>query len=122
MQNEPSDSRTQSTIATCLIGLVILALVLVAGVGVFGMQVLQKLDRVVAVVENVNDKVERVAEATAPLGKAAVEKGIKTLDAVDTDDLGKAATEGVKEIGRSVKQRAMDAIKKQNRAADDVSN
>src|SRR5262245_49487213 len=97
---------------------VIVAFVAVGGAGLFAMLVLQRLNRVVVVVENVNTQVEREAEATAPLGKAAGEKGVKPLEAVDTDDLGKSATEGVKEIGRSAKERAIQYIR-QRRAAQD---
>jgi len=97
---------------------VIMAFVALCGAGLFAVLVLQRLNRVVAVVENVNAQVDRAAAAAAPLGKAAVEKGVKTLDAVDTDDLGKSATEGVKEIGRSAKERAIEYIR-QRRAAQD---
>jgi hypothetical protein len=96
----------------------IVAIVAVGGAGLFAVLVLQRLNRVVAVAENVNAQVDRVAAAAAPLGKAAVEKGVKTLEAVDTDDLGKSATEGVKEIGRSAKERAIEYIR-QRRAAQD---
>src|SRR5262245_38941353 len=90
---------------------VIEAFVAVGGAGLFAVLVLQRLNRVVAIVENVNAQVDRAAAAAAPLGKAAVEKGVKTLEAVDTDDLGKSATEGVKEIGRSAKERLVEAIR-----------
>jgi hypothetical protein len=96
--------------------LVVLAFVAVGCAGLFAVLVLQQLNRVALVVENVNSQVDRAVAATAPLGKAAVERGVKTLDAVDTDDLGKSATEGVKEIGRSAKERAIEFIK-QRRAA-----
>jgi hypothetical protein len=91
--------------------LAFLALVTVGGAGLFAGLVVQRLNRVVVVVENVNSQVDRAVAAAAPLGKAAVERGVKTLDAVDTDDLGKSATEGVKEIGRSAKERAIEFIK-----------
>ncbi len=91
--------------------LIVLALVVVAGAGVFAILVLQKLNRVVVVVEHVNAQIDRAVAAAAPLGTAAVEKGVKTLDAVDTDDLGKSATEGVKEIGRSAKEKAIELIR-----------
>jgi hypothetical protein len=97
---------------------VIVALVAVGGAGLFAVLILQRLNRVVAVAENVNAQVDRVAAAAAPLGKAAVEKGVKTLEAVDSDDLGKSATEGVKEIGRSAKERAIEYIR-QRRAGED---
>jgi hypothetical protein len=90
--------------------LAILALVTVGGASLFAVLVLQRLNRVVVVVENVNSQVDRAVAAAAPLGKAVVERGVKTLDAVDTDDLGKSATEGVKEIGRSAKERAIEFI------------
>lgn len=91
--------------------LVALATAFVVGAAVFAVLVLRKLDRVVAVVENVNAKVDRFTEAAAPLGKAAVERGVKTLEAVDSDDLGRSATEGAKEIGRAAKQKAIEFIR-----------
>jgi hypothetical protein len=99
--------------------LAFLALVTVGGAGLFALLVVQRLNRVVAVVENVNAQVDRVAAAAAPLGKAAVEKGVKTLEAVDSDDLGKSATEGVKEIGRSAKERAIEIIKQRLAAQEE---
>jgi hypothetical protein len=96
--------------------LAFLALVTVGGAGLFAGLVVQRLNRVVVVVENVNSQVDRAVAAAAPIGKAAVERGVKTLEAVDTDDLGKSATEGVKEIGRSAKERAIELIR-QRRAA-----
>jgi len=99
--------------------LVVLGLVAVGGAGVFAVLVLQRLNRVVVVVENVNAQVDRAVAAAAPLGKAAVERGVKTLDAVDTDDLGKSAAEGVKEIGRSAKERAIELIRQRLSAQED---
>jgi uncharacterized membrane protein len=98
--------------------LVILAFVVVAGAAAFAFLVLHKLNRVVVVVENANAQVNRVVAAAAPLGKATVEKGVKALDAVDTDDLGKSATEGVKEIGRSAKEKAIELIRQRRADAE----
>jgi hypothetical protein len=99
--------------------LAFLALVTAGGAGLFALLVLQRLNRVVAVVENVNSQVDRAVAAAAPLGKAAVERGVKTLDAVDADDLGKSATEGVKEIGRSAKERAIEFIRQRRAGQED---
>lgn len=117
IQPESHPQIDQRAAITYLRWLVALAVIFVIGAAVFAVIALQKLDRVVVVVENVNAKVDRVAEAAAPLGKAAVEKGVDALDAMDTDDLGRSATDGVKEIGRAAKQRAIDALN-QRRAAD----
>lgn len=118
MQTETNLSADQRSAVIYLRWLVVLALVFVIGAGVFAMKALNKLDRVVTVVENVNAKVDRVAAAAAPLGKAAVEKGVAVLGAVDTADLGKSATDGVKEIGRAAKNKAIEAIK-QRQARDE---
>src|SRR5262245_7671272 len=99
--------------------LAFLALVTVGGAGLFAGLVVQRLNRVVVVVENVNSQVDRAVAAAAPLGKAAVERGVKTLDAVDTEDLGKSATEGVKEIGRSAKEKAIEYIRQRRAARDE---
>jgi hypothetical protein len=113
----PSKSELASAISSLRL-LVILTFVVVAGAAVFAVLVLYKLNRVVVVVENVSSQVDRVVAAAAPLGKAAVEKGVKTLDAVDTDDLGKSATEGVKEIGRSAKEKAIELIRQRRAEAE----
>lgn len=108
------DSRTvsdQPSIILYLRMLVALAVVFVIGLAAFGMMTMRRLDRVVVVVENVNDKIDRAFAAGAPLGKAAVERGTKALEAVDTDDLGSATTEGVKDIGRAAKEKVIEAIK-----------
>jgi hypothetical protein len=120
----PTENQSRSEIASAIAHvrvLIVLALVIVGGAGAFAVLVLQKLNRVVDVVENVNSQVNRVVAAAAPLGHAAVEKGVKTLDAVDTDDLGKSATEGVKEIGRSAKEKAIELIRQRRADAEKKS-
>lgn len=112
MPAEINPRSEQSTMVAYLRWLVILALVFVVGSTAFALVVLSKLDRVVGVVENVNAKVDRFAEAAAPLGKAAVDRGVDALEHLDTEDLGKSATEGVKEIGRAAKDKAIEAIRK----------
>lgn len=111
MQTEKSSGSELSSLNGSLRLLVILAFVVVGGSAIFALLVLHKLNRVAVVVEDVNAQVHRVVAAAAPLGKAAVEKGVKTLDAVDTEDLGQSATEGVKEIGRSAKEKVIDLIR-----------
>jgi hypothetical protein len=111
MQTEKSSGSELAPAITCLRLLLALAFVLVAGTGLFAGLVLQKLNRVVVVAEHINAQVDRAVAATAPLGQAAIEKGVKTLEAVDTGDLGKSATEGVKEIGRSAKERMIEIIR-----------
>jgi hypothetical protein len=111
MPTEVNTTSVQQATVTYLRILVGLALVFLVGAALVAFIAMNKLDRVVVVVENVNAKVDRFAEAAAPIGKAAIEKGVKAIDAVDTEDLGKSATEGVKEIGRAAKQKAIDAIR-----------
>lgn len=121
MHTESHSTSDQRAIVMCLRGLLVVGLVFLVGASTFAFLALQKLDRVVAVVDNVNAKIERAFAAAAPLGTTAVEKGVQALEKVDTDDLGRSATDGVKEIGRAAKQRAIEALK-QRRAADETSN
>lgn len=111
MDYEPKSDPAGPAIIMHLRLLLGLSLVFLVGAAVFACLALRKLDRVVIVVENVNDKVNRAADAAAPLGQAAVDRGVQALDAVDTEDLGRAATEGVKAIGRSAKERAIEIIR-----------
>jgi hypothetical protein len=113
MPGDATSGADQRSVIFHLRLLLVLAVAFVVGAGLFAASALRRLDRVVAVVENVNAKVDRFAEAAAPLGKAAVDKGVEALGAVDTDDLGQSATEGVKEIGRVAKQRVIDTLKEQ---------
>src|SRR5215471_17874661 len=119
MPSENVTSPGPSSQTAALRWLVVLAGLAVAGAAVFAVLVLQKLDRVVTVAENLNEKVDRAVAAAAPLGKAAVEKGVATLDSVDTEDLGKSGTEGVKEIGRAAKEKALEFIRQQRGDARD---
>ena len=108
-ENGPAAESSPAFYLQLLVGM---ALVFLVGAAGFAYLVLQKLDRVVAVVENVNAKVDHAVEAAAPLGRAAVDKGKKAIDAMDTEDMSKSATEGVKEIGRAAKDRAIKWINK----------
>ena len=118
MSTEKNVSVEFSSAILCLRLLVLLAFVLVGGAGLFAMAVLQKLNRAVALAEHASAQVDRAVAAAAPIGKAAVEKGVQTLEAVDTDDLGKSATEGVREIGRSAKEKVIELIR-QRRTRDE---
>src|SRR4051812_38937726 len=83
--------------------LVILAFLFVIASIIFGVVVLRKVERVAAVAESLNAKVDRAIAAAAPLGNAAVEKGVKAVENMDAEELGKSATTGVKEIGKAAK-------------------
>jgi hypothetical protein len=74
--------------------------------------VVRKLERVASVAESVNAKIDRAMAAAAPLGQAAVEKGVKAVENVDAQELGKSATSGVKEIGKAAKEHTIQWIKK----------
>lgn len=100
-----------------LIGLMLL---LVVGAGLFGYQVLGKLERVVGAAERTEEKLDRIIEATAPLGKAAVEKGTLVLENIDDKDLGESATKGIKEIGVTAKEKLSDLINKIEAQGDEV--
>ncbi|TWT29832.1 hypothetical protein [Blastopirellula retiformator] len=100
-----------------LIGLMLL---LVVGAGGFGYQVLGKLERVVGAAERTEGKLDRIIEATAPLGKAAVEKGTLVLENIDEKDLGESATRGIKEIGMSAKDKLSEVIQRIEAHGDEV--
>lgn len=114
---EQNEKRTETIYLQLLLGLAICAVI---GGAVFGMIVLQKLERVVVVAENLNSTVNRAAQAAAPLGRAAIERGIDAVEKVDTDALGKSATEGVKEIGRAAKDKVIEHIKKKAQEGADL--
>ncbi|PQO40202.1 hypothetical protein [Blastopirellula marina] len=97
-----------------------LALLLVVGAGFFGYQTLSKLERVVGAAERTEAKLDRIVAATAPLGKAAVEKGTLVLENIDEKDLGAAATGGIKEIGVSAKRKLSELIDKIDADSDGV--
>ncbi len=92
--------------------LVILAVLFLLGSAVFAVLVLQKLERAVLVTESVNAKLDRVADAMAPVGRAAIGKSMEALENVDAEDLGKSAKEGVKKIGKAATDKATQWIKK----------
>ena len=82
----------------------------VLGAFVFGLLVLKKLERIVQVSEKMDARVEHIMEAAAPVGKAAVEKGVQVLESVDSQELGQRTTDGIKEIGGAAKKRVLDYV------------
>ena len=97
-----------------------LALLLVVGAGCFGYQVLAKLERVVGAAERTEGKLDRILEATAPLGKAAVEKGTLVLENIDEHEMADSATSGIKDIGNAAKRKLTEMIQKIDAEGDGV--
>ena len=95
-----------------------LAVVAVATVS-FTLLALQKLERITRSAERIEAKLDRLMEAGAPLGRAAVEKGSEALKKIDAEDPGKSATEGVKEVGAAAKKRLLEYIEKKEKEAPD---
>jgi hypothetical protein len=89
------------------------AVLFVAGAIVFGIQMNRKMDRMTAVAESLNTKVNDAVTAAAPLGHAAVDKGVQTMNNIDEKDLAKSATEGTKELGRAATRRVSEWLDKQ---------
>ena len=79
---------------------------------IIGILALQKVERMTAVAESVNGKLDTIMTAGAPLGHAAVEKGVETLKGVDAGDLSKGATQGIKDVGAAAKAKAMELLGK----------
>ncbi len=88
----------------------VLALVVIAIV--FSLLVLQKLERITQVAERTDLRIEKIAKATAPVGAAAVGKGIDVIQKINTEEMSKAASEGIKEIGNAAKGRFLKHIEK----------
>ncbi|MDB5293453.1 MAG: hypothetical protein JWL69_4694 [Phycisphaerales bacterium] len=91
--------------------LVVAAVALVILMGVSCYAALQKLERIAQVTERMDARLGQAMEAAAPVGHAAVEKGVQALNEVDAKDLGKSATNGVKQIGAAAKERALELMK-----------
>jgi predicted PurR-regulated permease PerM len=92
--------------------LIVLFTILCVLITVFGVLLISKVERMTAVSESLNQKANDIVTATAPLGHEAVNQGVQVLQNVDTKELGKSATNGVKELGATLKDSATDWIKK----------
>ena len=92
--------------------IVISVVVLAVGAVVFGVLVLDRLERITQVAERTEVKLDRIVEAAAPVGQAALTKGAEALGKMDAEDLGKSATDGLKELGSAAKQRLIEHLEK----------
>lgn len=90
--------------------LVASALIMVVVLIVFGILVLGKLERVVQVAERTEQKLDRIMEAAAPVGLAAVEKGVGVMESMNEEELAKSAEQGVKEVGALAKGKLLQWI------------
>ncbi|MDB5173986.1 MAG: hypothetical protein JWN51_2759 [Phycisphaerales bacterium] len=87
-----------------------IALVILMGVSCYA--ALKKLERIAQVTERMDARLEHAMDAAAPVGHAAVEKGVQALNEVDAKELGKSATNGAKQIGAAAKERALELMKR----------
>ena len=99
--------------------LVLSAVVFVIGMLLLGFLSLRKLERLVMVAERTEQKVDRMIEAMAPLGKATVEKGAAMIESVDHEDMAKSAEKNIKEVGTAAKQHMMDYMER--KAAEEAA-
>jgi hypothetical protein len=86
------------------------AIVIAFAVVIFGLLVLQKLERTVQVAERTEEKLNRIMEATAPLGDLAIEKGSEIVTNLDDEELARSAEEGIREIGTATKSKLIEWI------------
>jgi hypothetical protein len=91
--------------------LVAAAVTLVVLMAITCFAALKKLERIAQVTERMDARLGHAMDAAAPVGHAAVEKGVQALNQVDANELGKSATSGVKQIGAAAKERALDLLK-----------
>lgn len=84
---------------------------LVGIVSVAAVVALDKIERAVAVIERVEKRFQDVGDGVRPLGRAALEKGQAAVDRLDAAGMTDAAQDGVKEVGRAAKDRALEFLK-----------
>ena len=89
------------------------SVIAVLAVVIIGVMATQKLERVAMVAERTEAKLDRVIEAAAPLGEAAVEKGVNMVKNVDEQELAQSAEKGIKDIGDAAKGKVMKWIDSQ---------
>jgi DNA-binding transcriptional regulator YdaS (Cro superfamily) len=82
-----------------------IALFLIGGI-IFAVSILHKIERMTVVSENVNQKVNDIAAATAPLGHAAIAKSVKVVENIDPEYLAKSASNGLKDVGKAATDKA----------------
>jgi hypothetical protein len=90
--------------------LVIAALISVSAIIIFGVMIVQKLERVVQVAERTEQKIDNAIEVIAPVGRAAADKGVSVINNVNEEELARSAEEGVKEVGAVAKDKLLKWI------------
>lgn len=68
----------------------------IVSVSVLGFKVLPILDRVVIVLENLDDKVDRAFEGAVPIAKDAVTKGTEAIKNVDAKKVGNNISDAIR--------------------------
>ena len=67
--------------------IVVSVIIFVLAAILFGVQVLERLERITQVAERTEEKLDRIVEVAAPMGHAAVEKGVAAIKAFDAEGL-----------------------------------
>lgn len=80
--------------------------------GLFLRSINNKAERGVKAAETVTEIATDAKKAVAPLGQGAVDKGVEALKNVDGAELGKSATEGIKEVGHEAKEASKELLRK----------
>ncbi len=111
MTDAPADSVSTAP-RDRIIMLLIVSLFVVLSGGFYYLA-LQKLERITQAAERAEGRIQRVMDAGAPLGHALVEKGQATIEKLPVDELTTSATQGVKEVGKAAKEKAMRWLKDQ---------
>lgn len=108
VENLPAN-RQIATLLRALVGLVGIAIIALL---VLGFIVSAKVERMTKVTEDLDHKLGNIMAAGAPLGHAAVDRGVKVLENVDAEELGKSATSGAKDLGTAAKAAAEKWLQK----------
>ena len=103
MEPTARDNRQIAILLRVLIALVAIAIIACV---VLGLMISAKVERMTKVSEDLDQKVGAIMQAGAPLGHAAVDKGVEVFEHMDATDLGKSATSGAKDIGTAAKAAA----------------
>lgn len=104
-----SESVKLTTFQKTMIGCVLGAIALGA---VVGWRLVHAANTAANATEDIRGMAHSAKDAVAPLGQKAIEKGKEALDHVDSKELGEKLTAGTKEVGREVKEAAIDATRK----------
>lgn len=83
-----------ATVLSCLRGLTYATVIV--GLPIIGCQALPLIERAVAVLENLDERVDRAFHAAAPVGREAVEKGVDALKSIDAKKVGEDINDAIR--------------------------